>query len=147
MSKTSVKRVVQLIAAELVRFGLLLIPASFVGGLIGCLVGTIAGTIGGESGLGIDFGFMIGSVVGFVFYAVAHWFVFRLPVERVAKHLIAGTLIGSVPLAFIPVYGAVLSLYGGILGYWLGLVELLIRVWGEKRAVRQKEDNGETQIS
>ncbi len=122
-----------MVVAELGRFGLLLVLASVTGGLIGCLVGTIAGTLGGASGLGIDFGIIVGSVIGFLFYAVAHWFVFRIPPERVAKFLIGGTLIGSVPLAF---YGAMLSLFGGMLGYWLGLVELLTRRWRENRAER-----------
>ena len=139
MSIELLKRCLRSMAAELVRFVWLLFLAAVAGGLIGCLVGTISGTFGGYSGLGIDYGLMVGSVIGFLFYTVAHWLVFRIPIERVAKYLIGGTLIGSLPLALIPIYGWILSLLGGVLGYWLGLVELLIRRSREKRAEREND--------
>jgi membrane protein YqaA with SNARE-associated domain len=90
------------------------------------------------------YGIVVGSFVSFLFYTVAHWFVFRIPIERVAIFLIGGTLVGSLPLALVPTYGAVLSLLGGMLGYWLGLVELVIRRSREKRAEQMPGENGST---
>ncbi len=143
MSKESLKKGVQSIAAELYRFGLLLFPASLVGGSIGGLVAGIScGISEGESVFGAMFGVLFGSVIGFLFHIVAYWLVFRIPIERVAKYLIGGTLLGSLPLALIPQYGGILSLLGGVHGYWLGLVILLIRRWFEKRDERRNEEQG-----
>ena len=143
------KRKLQVIAKGLLRFLLLLFLATCMGALIGAVVAGISSVIiegishGIREGVGAaffvaqNFGVLLGGLTGFCFYVVAHWLVFRVPVERTARYLIGGTLIGSLPLSLIPFINPVFSLYGGMFGYWLGLAMLLIQVWREKRDERE----------
>lgn len=136
------KKDISIIAAECGKFLWYLYLATFMGGLIGSLAGGIScGISEGEPIFGAMYGIVVGSFVSFLFYTVAHWFVFRIPLERVAKFLIGGTLIGSLPLALIPKVPP-LCLFGGVVGYWSGLVILLMRRWREKRAEQMTGENG-----
>jgi membrane protein YqaA with SNARE-associated domain len=120
-----------MIAFHLARFFWLLFLATVMGGMIGGLLGSVSFAVSAESPeMGVSFGVPFGAIIGFLLYIVAHWLVLRIPLERTAKSLIGGTLIGSIPLALIPNYGAVLSVLGGVIGYCLGLIVLLI---GENR--------------
>ncbi len=142
----------QVIAKGLLRFLLLLFLATCMGALIGAVVAGISSLIivgvshGIRDGVGAAFfvaencGVLLGGATGFCFYVVAHWLVFRLPVERMARYLIGGTLVCSLPLSLIPFINPVFSLYGGMFGYWLGLAVLLIQVWREKRDETKKQE-------
>ncbi len=115
----------------LIRYLILSCLAILVGAAVGGLVGYIScSMIGEEPRDGLNLGAHAGAIIGLVFYSVTHWLVFRKPLWATALFLIGGTLVGSVPVSFIPVFGIPFMFFGGILGYWLGVVALLVTTWG-----------------
>jgi hypothetical protein len=76
---------------------------------------------------GLILGCLCGCIVAIVFCAVSQLFLLDLSETLILKFLGVATLLGGVPLALVPHYGPKYALFGGMIGYWVGFVALLVR--------------------
>jgi len=111
---------------EIVRFLGCLFVGSLVGAILGAFAAGIASLLAGEAPeLGISFGFPIGMATGFFNCCIAYWAVRNYDFYDIFKKQLAFVLCTAFLLALIPVLGAVLSWFGSILGFWVGIVVLM----------------------
>ncbi len=79
---------------------------------------------------GASFGLPMGVVIGLVFALPGYYIVRRTLFPNGLYWALGGTLLGGFPFAFIPEYGPVLCMGGGVLGYWGALIAcIIIDLW------------------
>jgi hypothetical protein len=101
-----------------------IVIGAFTGAIIASIAAGIIVVISGEdSGIAISIGFSLGLIVGAIACALAFPFIHNIPFYKVYHNLVIYTCIPLFLLAIIPKYGILLSMYGSVIGFILGVLK------------------------
>lgn len=119
----TLRLILRSIAMFCLRLILYFFMGAIIGGVLGSLAAGFAACISGDYvTFGMGFGLPMGVVIGSIACIIAFPFVQHIPIENVLPFLLVYTSIPALVLAAIPELGAVLSMGGSVIGFFIGVI-------------------------